>query len=370
MTSSALGLLALLSVVLLIVVRERLESRATPNATELSKPLGALALVLTSAAVAGTFVAVHPAVPYNIRELLAGGRAAVAALVIAASISATGALACALAHVWRRDASTFVAWLPWTVFGAASAMFAALSLTVPLESIDDVVGTPILGLGGTLERWGRFTFLLAGPAASLTLGARFTVGALRHVSIDRGMLAACGLILASYLVVVPMAATSNIVELLRGRGYHAATLAVLGLPMALGAVMTILARALVAPAKPRALSRGLALAIAFATIPVAWQLLVAGTNPRLDKYGQVFSAVQFLFSPTRERYIPQEAAFMPFALAYLTSSVVLASGAALILSARERLVSHDSRREDTRGEQDAAERPDGTQEHLGGIGHS
>jgi hypothetical protein len=193
-----------------------------------------------------------------------------------------------------------------------------------------VVGAPVLGIGATLERSLRFTGLFAGPFAGWTVGVRLTLGDYSR-GFWVGLAAAVVVLLASYVVVVPLADTDNLVELLRNGGRSPA---VVCLPLAL--MLLGLASAVTAGALEAALGRTFRLLIPAAvvlacSVPVAWQLFVTATNPRLEKYGQVFSARQFLMSPDREHYLGDGPIFLRFALAYLLAAGVFAAG---ILTAR------------------------------------
>jgi hypothetical protein len=292
--------------------------------------LSALAVVLVVFAVGGASIERYASVPYNVKELMAGRPPALAAVVLALVIAGSGACVSALASSWRLDAARFAKVFPLCVLGAGSVAFVALLATVPLESLDDIVGTPVLGIGGTLERGLRFVALFVGPVAAMTLGSRLMLGALRDAGAGHGAGVVGAFMLGSWVAVVPLAATSNVVELLRGRGFHLGVAALAAGLIGLGSLITILARALVR-ARRRPLAVALAFAVVVLSVPVAWHLLLLGTNPRLEKYGQAFSAAQFLFSPSRDSYAGHDTVFMVFAATHVGLSVVLASGAALIL---------------------------------------
>jgi len=263
-------------------------------------------------------------VPYNVKELFES-RPTISLVLLGAVLLGSAGMIHAAARAWQLWPYRFAALAIPAAWLCGLAVFLVLSLAVPTESLDDVVGAPVLAIGATLERSLRFTGLFAGPFACWTLGVRMTRGDYSR-GFWVGLAAVFALLLASYVVVVPLADTDNLVELLRNSGRSPA---VACLPLALmlfGLTSAVTARALEA-----ALDRTFRLLIPAAvvlvcSVPVAWQLFVVATNPRLQKYGQVFSARQFLFSPDREHYLDDGPIFFRFALAYLVAAGVFAIG--------------------------------------------
>jgi len=262
-------------------------------------------------------------VPYNVKELFQS-RPTVSLALLGALLLACGGAVHLAARTWQLRPYRFAALCIPAVWLCALAVFSALSLAVPTESLEDIVGAPVLGIGATLERSLRFTGLMAGPFACCALGARLALG-----DYKRGFLVGLAPLLvllpASYLVVVPAADTDNVVELLRGNGR---SLAVAGLPLLM--ILFGFAGAVTAAALEAALDRvfgplALAAVIVACSVPVTWQLFVVATNPRLQKYGRVFSARQFLFSPDRDHYLADTAVFFRFALVLLLAVGVFAA---------------------------------------------
>lgn len=268
-------------------------------------------------------------VPYNVKELFES-RPTVSLLLLGIVLLGSAGMIHAAARAWQRWPYCFAALAIPGAWLCGLAVFLVLAAAVPTESLDDVVGAPVLGIGAALERSLRFTGLFAGPLAAWTLGVRIARGNYSR-GFWVGLAAVFAVLLASYVVVVPLADTDNLVELLRNGGRSPA---VLGLPLAL--MLLGLTSGMTARAIEAALERTFRLLIPAAVVlvcgvPVAWQLFVVSTNPRLEKYGQVFSARQFLFSPDREHYLGDGPIFFRFALAYLLAVGVFAAG---ILAAR------------------------------------
>ena len=207
--------------------------------------------------------------------------------------------------------------------GIGAIAFLVIWPVVPQEALDDIVGSPTLGLNGTVERGLRFIGLVIGPFAGLTLGARLAYPGLcarRRRLLERRCGATLALLSVSYSVVVLLANTSNVVELLRNRGSVADAIVVVMFLAWLGAVTALTGYGIVA-------SRVRSIAISVATIalsvPWAWQMFVLAGNPRLEKYGAVFSARQFLLSPDREHYLDDWLIFGRFAVAFVVLVLLL-----------------------------------------------
>ncbi|MEQ1869343.1 MAG: hypothetical protein ABL961_04910 [Vicinamibacterales bacterium] len=289
-----------------------------------------LAAAILGAVVVGGRIALRfSLVPYNVKDL-ASTFPTPALFILGLALLSCGALPSCLAVLLRRRPQMFVRVFLPTAFAIGSLMFFALYSVVPLESIDDIVGTPRLQLADTAERWLRFVGLFIGPLAGMTLGMIVRQPTNRPLSFRVGLLILIAAMIGSWTVVVPLAITNNIVELLRGRGNLIAALGVVGYLVVLGSTVQLGAESLVGTRRWRGALVASVL-VAVLSIPVAWQLFVVATNPRLDKYGQVFSARQFLFSPNREHYMDDHWVFVAFVIAQAGLWTVLAAGAAAVL---------------------------------------
>jgi hypothetical protein len=272
-----------------------------------------------------------PTVPYNIKQL-AGDYPLLPMGALAGVLLVLGVVPMWFALMLRHRPSAFGRRFVPLTLAVGSVMFLALAITVPTEAIDDIVGTPVLGLSASLERWIRFVGLVAGPIAAWALGACLALGRQHQRGLGAGAAIAAGVMGASYMLVVPLAATSNIWELLRDRGGPAAAPGLVAYFVLTGLVFGTLARSVVSTHLPRALV--VATLVLPLSIPPAWQAFVAASNPRLDKYGQVFSARQFLLSPDRDHYLDDRTIFLRFAVGQIALTLVLAAGAATVLAYR------------------------------------
>lgn len=269
-------------------------------------------------------------VPYNVKELFEN-RTTLSLTLLWASLVVCGAAPMFLGTWWFVRPYAFVAMVVPLVMLTGAVTFLMLAIAVPVESLDDLVGTPVLTIGPTLERCLRFQGLFAGPLICWASGVRLTMG-----NYDRrfyiGGAAAIVVLMISYIVVVPVACTDNLTELLLSNGMSFGVLALPAWLVLLGMVSALLCQAMIS-APPVRLNRIiLMLLVVGLSIPLGWQLLVAGTNPRLDKYGQVFSARQFLLSPDREHLLDDVSLFVRFAIAQIASVGLLTPGMLLVLA--------------------------------------
>jgi VanZ family protein len=264
----------------------------------------------------------HPAMPYNVRELFLPGAAgaALTAAALAGALWWLFGLPLALLLRWRRrpeHALWLVPGLP--VLGLVGAV--PLLLAVPQESIDDIVGSPVLGWPWLLETLLRYTALHGGVALAL-IGAAWFVARIgwrrSHELLGRWWVALALWAWPLHWAIVDQAATDNLTELMRGGGSLEASASLFcGL---LGLV--IAASALAAACVARSGRWRLVLAAGLAW-PLGTWLLWWGSEPMLMKYDKVFSAAQFLLSADRKHYAGGPALVARFAVASLALALIV-----------------------------------------------
>lgn len=241
-----------------------------------------------------------PGLPYNLPKLMPAGPQGVVA-----------ALALALALWWMLAAPLLVLWpsrhawrlgLPLLAVAHGLISFLLLRASVPLPMLHKIVGSPVLGWGGWWEDMGRFLALHLSVMLPL-LGAMFLVHALWRPA---GLAALIGWLFAALLmfwplhtVVVVWAGTDNLVELMRGGGSFLSSLALAG---ALGWAAAA-GGALALGLAQRTRRSGLAVLGLIGLILAPW-LAWIGLEHQVEKYGQSFSALQFLLSASRAQYAP------------------------------------------------------------------
>ncbi len=288
-------------------------------------------LVVFGIGAAISFLAIdYSAIPYNIRELFDDHPIA-ASLLLAFGPILAGAVLVGLGRFWYTRPYVFAGLLPFIGVLLGSILFVFINLALPRESIEDVVGTPVLNVDRQLETWFRFIGLFVGPMVLTTLGIRGSLGRLTLSTLP-GVLSVGALSCFSFLIVVVYAGTDNLVELMRGEGNALSAIGSLLFFVVAGLTLGWTAQSLFAAAVRKWLVTVLGLLLLLASIPAAWLALLLATNPKLEKYDAIFSAVQFLFSSNRQNYLGHDEVFWRFAISYAGLMFVTAIGGAISLA--------------------------------------
>ena len=286
--------------------------------------LGVVSLAATLALLCGTgwVVLTAPSVPYNVRELTEGRPPFLTALMLALLLLLTlGAPAWVTSSRLRgKDASFRTALL--FLLAQGTLAWVLLRPSVPLEAIHDIVGFPVLGGSAEAETAGRFLALYAGAATVILAAAAAWIA---WEDRDSGPLAAWAPVAAvalpvSYAVVVPFAATDNLTELMRGGGGVLPAAAISGALAALAIAGSGFSRLLAG----RSANPVAAVGICLAAFPAGYVLLQLGMEPHVEKYGQTFSAMQFLLSRDREHLASGAALRLRYALAFAACAMAIA----------------------------------------------
>lgn len=258
----------------------------------------AISLFLLSAAIYA--VAHLPGMPYNVRELIpAGFQGVIAALNLSAIILlAANSPFLLLKPESRRLLMLFPLLLP----AQGLIIWILLRIVVPMESIGDIIGTPILNWPWEWEMILRFLALHQAVAMQL-LGAVLFVATLRQSALLAGFVywLTISLLLSwpLHYLVVDQAATDNLTELMRDNAaFSSSSLLATGIWM-LGIAGSALASVLFDSSR-----RGRLLSVAVIATLLAATAIQTGLEPMLVKYGKAFSALQFLLSPDRQHYLP------------------------------------------------------------------
>ncbi len=270
---------------------------------------GGMALLLWAATHA-------PFVPYNVRELLLRDTAWLSALLLALTVYWLAAW-----PVWlvRRRVSGRVrlVQLPLGLLVYGACVFLLLNAAVPDESLHDLVGSPILHWSWKWETGLRWIVLAVWPGVLLYAAAQ-TVRRWRGLRLSAMhfwvVLPILGLV---YWSVVVQAATDNLTELI-------------AIPQPLGFTALcvwfytlFLAAAWLASPMPATyrIVRWLGVAI---SLPLAALFLNLGLAGEIEKYGQQFSALQFLLSADRQHYATQYVIWLRYSVLHMLAIGVLA----------------------------------------------
>lgn len=183
-------------------------------------------------------------------------------------------------------------------------------MVFPSESIHDIVGSPVWGWLPELEMLYRFSglFLFFSVAlfysSSLVLKQRYATQ-VRHLHMLLLLVIA---MMITYLVVIHFAATDNLIELFKyqGRSFYSVFIALYFiLLLHCGLVLTMLR-------KLNSKGKVINAVLIICSAPLGYWLLQLGLESVILKYGKAFSAMQFLFSADREHYLPAQELMVRF----------------------------------------------------------
>jgi len=282
--------------------KHRLASGAPgmPHNNKTWLPLFAGIILLAMAA----WLAVHsPAVPYNIRELLNPSYPLLAVLVLSTCVFWTLGFPVAIAY-WLSKPGARVQLYPLTLIFHGVIALVMVGIFAPLESIHDIVGSPVLGWPWHWEIAGRFLALFSAVSLTMTCGTFAVMAGVYKRGAARGFaaltMASVALYPVFYWIVVAEAATDNLTELMAGGGTLASAALLAGFLALLLTSGSWLATRIHLGMAGRSWP-GVAWIIV--SYPAAYMLVSYGTEEAIVKYGQVFSALQFLLSPDRSNYL-------------------------------------------------------------------
>ncbi|NWG74540.1 MAG: VanZ family protein [Rubrivivax sp.] len=293
-----------------------------PRASPSNVPLRTKAMLGVAAVLAASLpLAYLPQVPYNVRELLAPDGVPWPAVAVM-----TGALILFGAPGWIArqalpDGRVPLGSTAAALAGVPFALALLLYVGVPLESVHDIVGSPVLGVAPSAEMVGRLTALLLGAVWALALGAALGGAGLPHGgrggSVAHLMLHGLWVVPVWHLIVVAWAGTDNLTELMADGGGLQSTACLLAYATLLAMTGSAGLRLVTAASMPRTI-----VTVVWVVISVAlgWWLLRTGTESEIVKYGQVFSALQFLLSVDRAHFVDGGQLLLRFVVAHLAVS--------------------------------------------------
>lgn len=329
-------------------------------------------VAMVAAITVGIKAVLHlPGIPYNVRELFLDGASLSALVFFSLSLLWVGAGAMVVADLVRRTRRAYLI-LPCALVLVSLVSKMLLSRSVTYESIDDIIGSNnLFGLVTQNNIWGsawnrafhtlgpdvvdfverrvRYAALYSVPQLALSLTFLLAPGppqpVARMMPIDRWLLILCAAawLWLARMVVMTWAATDNLTELIAqhpvlgiaGEWY------LFAIPILIGVCVVLWLRAAARPVWMVA-----AITSTIAALPIGWLLLNVGLEPHVEKYGHVFSGVQFLLGPDRANALSAGALFarwtalqlgavaVTFAGAWMTRSVMTASSGAAATSRR------------------------------------
>lgn len=262
-----------------------------------------------------------PGVPYNVRELFAPGLGGVVSALMLSLVT----YGMANASFWLLAARRrrWFLLFPGALVVHGVVTWVLLRLAVPLESLHDIVGFPVLDWPWEWETLGRYTVLHVAIMAQM-LGATLLVRAIWEPATVSDFLywaLLCAFMAwPLHLVVVSGAATDNLTELMAGDASFWASSA-----LACAWFLSCLSASALSGAGCAPQRRGVLLGLALLAAGGAALLFWTGTEQVIVKYGRVFSAFQFLLSTDRAHYAQGDALWLRYSVAFMAVCVALAA---------------------------------------------
>ena len=323
---------------------------STPRVIHLTGPI--LRVVGTCAILAALIAVVLrvPGVPYNVRELFLGDGNYVYLLIFSAALLWIGAGGYWVG--WRLAISRYpYLLLPALVVIASILSLLLLSISVTQESIADIAGSnnvywfvtnkgiwgaqasmmfttlDMPGLVAFFERPIRYTALY-GPLVIFP-GVMFSVA--KHPLGDQRIVQKMiGLLVSALLclwlckaIAFDWASTDNLNELIARDGHYGwGGGGYLYLLLALACMNAVVLSRI----QPKLRHIILVTVFTAVAVSIGWVLLNLGLEQRIEKYGQVFSGVQFLLGPDRSRLLSGDVLFLRWAVIYVGGVMIIATG--------------------------------------------
>ncbi|WON72695.1 VanZ family protein [Nitrosospira sp. Is2] len=264
--------------------------------------------------------------PYNVRELVYQGHPFRSLVLLATLFYWSIGFPVFIARWLTRGGMYLLSFLPLVLLHGLVAWLLIVS-AVPSESIHDIVGSPVLGWPWKWELLGRFLALFCIWSVAATAGSILAAtGILPHAktSLLGWVIGACLVVPVSYYVVVSQASTDNLVELIANNGSLGSFL-LIGSALVLllfGGAKVALAFSLGAVRADKATMWVLGAGVS------AYLALHFGLEQIIVKYGQVFSALQFLLSSNRENLAGTGELIVRYAILYsgLLAAIVMVQG--------------------------------------------
>lgn len=262
-----------------------------------------------------------PGVPYNLRELLAPGFSGVISALGLATVAYSIANGSFVLFASRQRRWLFV--FPVGILAHGLLVWLLLRVAVPIESLHDIVGSPVLGWPWEWEMLGRYIALHMSVMLQMLGAALFVRFILSPARVNDFFYWALVNVLVAWplhLVVVTWAATDNLTELMAGGGSFLTSSA-----LASAWFLTCLTASAISAAFCSPKRVGVLFALAISAALGAAALFWFGTEHVIVKYDRVFSAFQFLLSTDRQHYVQGHVVWLRYGVAFAVVCGVLAA---------------------------------------------
>ena len=242
-----------------------------------------------------------PFIPYNVRELVLPGISGIFSIICLSMVIQWLINGNFIYLKWCDANSRMIVYLPLWLFCHGLVTWLLLRLAVPMESIYDIVGSPVLDWYWEWEIIGRF--LALHEVFSIQLIGAIIVVAMMRFRINLVLLLTWimwSLLLAWPLhwVVVDQAATDNLTELMRNGGtFSNSTI------LALGIISFFISGCLISNLMTFRSGYISTIVLSVTAIVFAVFFFWYGSEQFIVKYAKTFSAWQFLLSSDRQSYV-------------------------------------------------------------------
>jgi len=286
-------------------------------------PIIVLGVILTVITVGLLVINQLQFIPYNIRELIVKEYPVLSSFLFACFISWSFGFPVLIA-MWFKKSSGNI----WHCLGlmALHGVLAWIFLryAVPIESIHDIVGSPILSWPFDLEIIIRFLSLYLIITFTTTLSS--LVFLFVYYGYDKMVLVKilfCGLIIVSisHFVVFEKAATDNLTELIVAGGSIFSSLLLF-----LFLLILTLASSQIGIFATKVNRKSIKVIVLSCLIlfPSAFLCIYGATEKKIIKYGQEFSALQFLLSSDRRHLVEMPQLLIRYAIGHTVLMLLIA----------------------------------------------
>ncbi len=253
------------------------------------------------------FLSSQAAVPYNFRELFSENYPILSALGITTLLYWCFSYPAhiLISQYYSNNSSGF--FLFKAVIIHALVAWVLVRAIIPLESIHDIVGYPVLSIFPEVEMAVRFIVLFSAFSAILIGGAFFSsvfyLEKKRFRKLITGGLELVLLLPVVFWIVIVEAGTDNLTELMPNFGYSFRVLNILFYMLLFSLLGSLIAASVMSKKTMYLVKVFLLLLVSF---PIGYQLLTLGTEQLIFKYNSVFSAMQFLLSSDRDNLLSED----------------------------------------------------------------
>lgn len=283
-------------------------------------------------------LAYSPAVPYNARELLTSGGWPWPVFTITPALLGLLGVAAIVVPLAGGAATRRFGQTTACLFFLPMVISCLIYLGVDLESVHDVVGSPVWGGWAAGEVMLRLAVLLLGVCWSFSVGVALsgvaTSSSQKVLASVRMLLHGVWIVPLWHAVVVVWAGTDNLTELMAGGGSPAASLGLLTYGALLGWTASEGVRAVAANQSTRWFAFGLLLILSAA---LGYGLAHLATEPTLMKYNKVFSALQFLLSTDRNHYAKESELLFRFGAVHVAAVIMACMSMLAVQWSRSRM---------------------------------